>query len=222
MNSELKKSLLSVKSAIKETKQYLNYEFRKYYTNVKHIEPSEWFWIINPYKVIESEKPNFSIDFAKKCSKLYIDIFEFEANKFLSYCREGLMNRQKGLPEIEIQQKIWSQYDLWRTRFTIEANSIIESIDKQLGINESNGIKPVQNTKSLKKKISENRLKEVIDILINEYDLDKEKQNQIYGIAYRLNGINNQVITDTINFSSANIEKNKIANSLLKIIDILD
>ncbi|MEL6718223.1 MAG: hypothetical protein AAFO82_24890 [Bacteroidota bacterium] len=153
MNSELRKSLLLIKNAIRETKQYLNHEFRDYYANVVVLEPSEWFWVTHPYKIIENEKPNIPIDFSKRCDKLYVEIFEIEANRFIDYCRQAVKIRKDRLPETEINTTIWNQYELWRTRFTMEANSIIESIDNQLGIKAHNGIKSVEGTKVLKKKM---------------------------------------------------------------------
>ncbi|MEM1121511.1 MAG: hypothetical protein AAGJ18_13765 [Bacteroidota bacterium] len=219
MNLEIRESLHLVKKSIQETKQYLNREFRDYYMSVKILEPKEWKWVTKPFRTIENEKPNLPENFVQRCTKLYIDIFESEANKFLDLCRTGVEIREKGLPEIAIQKTIWNQYDLWRTKFTIEANSIIQSIDDKLEINiKSNGSISIKS-KLLKKMIGEGKLKKVVDTLINTYELENETQNQLYGMAYRLNEIENQIINDIVNFSNSKIEKNKIANGLLKIVD---
>lgn len=180
MNREINESLKSVKNAIKRTKKYLNHEFRDYYTNIVYLEPKEWLWVTESFRTIENEKPNLPIAITQSCTRLYTDIFQVEANIFLDYCREGLEVRSKRLSEKEIQKTIWNQYDLWRTKFTTEANLIIQTIDSKLVKNISNEISSNKDFKSLKTMVTKGKFMEIIDILINDYELNKEIQNQLY------------------------------------------
>jgi hypothetical protein len=74
------------------------------------------------------------------------------------------------------------------------------------------------NKKQLKKLISKDKLDEAIDILIEHYD-DDVNLNYIILLSNRLNSLVLRERKGIISFEDASLEKNKITNSLISIID---
>ena len=222
MNLELINLLVEIKKRIKTTRDYLNHEFPEYYSNLKVLESRNWNWLIESYKFIKNERPNIPEKIFDKCESLYCNIFEPEANRFIDLSRQLAETQRNGLPDEEIGQLIWNQYDNWRTKFSHEANKVIllidEVISSQAPIND-NQKKEMDEIDNLKRKIGNGNLSEVVDWLLNNYDLNNQEQNQLINIAFRLNNIKEKVIMGLIEFNTESIETNKIATNLLALID---
>ena len=200
--------------AINVTKYYLNHEFWNYILKVKEIEPTEWKWVINSYKTIFGERPNLPIGIYSRLEFLYTSIFELEANKFMELCRE-LSEVNKALKEGSAR-KVELQYNKWRSDFTSEANEIIRELEL-----DQQGLK-ASLIDELKNMVARGAINDVISRMIEFHNHSFEKQKLLYGLSFRNKNLNKEKIRGTISNEEAQLEQNRIVESMLKMIDELN
>ena len=209
--SDTKEKLIQ---AINTTKEYLNHEFLNYLKSTNTINPSEWTWVTEPYLVIFGEKPNLPNELYSKLENLYTNVFQFEANKFMEICRKF---SEEGITVLEGEHaKIFdSQYDKWRTDFTIEANRVINELQSKNDDSEKNKVE------SLKELVVKGRIDNVITQLIELYKDSFEEQNILYGLEFRRRKLEREKMIGILSNEEKELEQNKIINCILKMIDDL-
>ena len=80
----------------------------------------------------------------------------------------------------------------------------------------------IEQKKKLKEKIASNEIAEVVRNLLDEGKLTERESNYLYSINYRINILKEKIGKGIFTYEESNIERNKIATSLIEFVDQLD
>ncbi len=207
---ETKKKLIR---AINTTKEFLNHEFLNHIKTTNSVNPSEWTWVTKPWLVIFGEKPNLPNELYTKLENLYTNIFQIEANKFIEICKHIPKEEKNTGLKGESSRKLDSQYDKWRTDFTMKANMVINELEVKNDVLNRNKIQ------LLKELVAKGKIDKVITQLIELYQDSFEEQNILFGLSFRRRKLERENMEGVLSDEKKELEQNKIINSVLKMID---